>query len=414
MSQSRMSLKETRTVRAGRVSLVALAVLSAAFSLQAQDNSPGRVHFVVRTDPAFDPYLKASSNPAKQWFQSHVWRMMVYSPFFDNKLSWYPDGWAYINLYGLHTDWPVVGDHPEWLLRNAQDEPLYIPYDCANGACPLYAADVSNPQYRAYWLSRAHELVAKGYRGLWIDDVNLEFRVSDGSGRHVAPVDPSTGKAMLYEDWKRYIAAFCAEIRAAFPNIEILHNSIWYAGGPDRDLDPSVSKELQAADFINLERGVADRGLTAGAGVWSLDAFFRYVDRRHAQGTGVIVDNTGSLGEYGVAAYFLISSGRDGLGGHDVTPDHWLAALDLDLGAPLGPRSKAGGVYRREFERGVVVLNEPKAPAATVSTCSDCAGMDGGLVSSVKLMGGQGAILVRGGMQSPPWQGPDRRQLPPN
>jgi len=402
MSQSKVPLTEAPKNRAGRACLATLAVLSTVFSLQAQDNAPGRAHFVVRTSPAFDPYLKASSSQSKQWFQSHVWRMMVYSPFFDSKLGWYPGGWAYINLYGLHTDWPVVGDHPEWLLRNAQNKPLYIPYDCANGACPLYAADVSSPQYRAYWISRARELVAKGYRGLWIDDVNLEFRVSDGSGRHIAPVDPSTGKEMLYEDWKRYVAAFCGEIRNAFPNIEILHNSIWYAGGPNRDLDPSVSKELQAADYITLERGVADHGLTGGEGGWSLDAFFRYVDRRHAQGTGVIVDNTGSLGEYGVAAYFLISSGKDGLGGHDVTPDHWLAALDIDLGSPLGPRSRVGGVFRREFERGVVVLNEPHAQAETVSTCSDCLGVDGRLASSVKLMGGQGAILLRGSTQTSP------------
>jgi len=402
MLQAKVPLTRARTIPAGRSSFAALAVLSTVFSLQAQNNSPGKVHFVVRTNPAFDTYLKAHTNESKQWFQSHVWRMMVYAPFFDDKLSWYPGGWAYINLYGLHTDWPVVSDHPEWLLRDAQNNPLYIPYDCANGACPLYAADVSNPQYRAYWISRARELVAKGYRGLWIDDVNLEFRVSDGSGRHVVPIDPSTGKAMLYEDWKKYIAAFCEEIRAAFPNVEILHNSIWYAGGPDRDLDPSVSRELQAADYINLERGVADRGLTGGEGEWSLDAFFRYADRRHAKGTGVIVDNTGSLGEYGVAAYFLISSGKDGLGGHDVTPDRWLAALDVDLGAPLGPRSRVRGVFRREFERGVVVLNEPHAQAETVSTCSDCVGVDGRLAASVRLMGGQGAILLRGNMQSPP------------
>jgi len=109
MSQARMEPKETRTIRAGRTCVVALAVLSTAFSLQAQDNSPGRVHFVVRTNPAFDHYLKVSSIQSKQWFQSHVWRMKVYSPFFDNKLSWYPDGWAYINLNGLHTDWPVMG-----------------------------------------------------------------------------------------------------------------------------------------------------------------------------------------------------------------------------------------------------------------------------------------------------------------
>lgn len=381
-----------------------MAVLSLCVSLQAQRNSParmrrnspGKVQFVVRTDPSFDKYLKSPANASKQWLESHVWRMMAYSPFFDQKLSWYPGGWVYINLYGLHTDWPVVREHPEWVLRDVNNNPLYIPYDCANGSCPLYAADVANPQYRAYWISRARELVARGYQGLWIDDVNLEFRVSDGSGRHVAPVERSTGRAMTFEEWRDSVASFCEEIRTAFPGVEILHNAIWYAGGPNRDSDPSVARELQAADYINLERGVADRGLTGGEGEWSLDAFFRYVDRRHAQGQGVIIDNTGILGEYGVAAYFLISTGRDGLGGHDVTPDHWPAVLDVDLGAALGPRVRSRGVFRREFERGVVLLNEPRSQPETVPTCPDCVGIDGRLAPSVTLMPGQGAIFVRG------------------
>jgi hypothetical protein len=381
-----------------------MAILSLCFSLQAQRNSPtrmrrnspGKVQFVVRTDPSFDKYLKSPANSSKQWLGAHVWRMMAYSPFFDQKLSWYSGGWVYINLYGLHTDWPVVREHPEWVLRDANNNPLYIPYECASGSCPLYAADVSNPQYRAYWISRARELVARGYQGLWIDDVNLEFRVSDGFGRHVAPVARSTGRAMTFEEWKDSVATFCEEIRAAFPDVEILHNAIWYAGGPSRDSDPSVARELQAADYINLERGVADRGLTGGEGEWSLDAFFRYVDRRHAQGQGVIIDNTGILSEYGVAAYFLISTGRDGLGGHGITPDHWPAVLDVDLGAPLGPRARSHGVFRREFERGVVLLNEPRSRPETVLTCPDCVGMDGRPAPSVTLMPGQGAILVRG------------------
>jgi hypothetical protein len=395
-------IKSEQRVITWRAGIAVVALLAMSCPLQAQEASAGRVHFVVRTDPSFDTYLKSPSNESKQWFQSHVWRMMVYSPFFDNKLTWYPAGWVYVNLYGLHTDSQVVRDHPEWLLRDAQSNPLYIPYDCANGSCPLYAADVSNSQYRSYWISRARELVSKGYRGLWIDDVNLEFRVSDGSGHHVAPVEPSAGRTMPYEDWKSHVAEFCEEIRRAFPDSEILHNAIWYAGGPKRDSDPSVARELQAADYINLERGVADSGLTGGEREWSLDAFFRYVDRRHSAGKGVVVDNTGNLGQYGLAAYFLISSGKDALGGHDVTPDHWLAALDFDLGAPLGPRTKVGGVFRREFERGVVLLNEPRAQPEAILTCADCVGVDGQFASSVRLMPGQGAILLRGNMRSVP------------
>lgn len=394
----------TRNERIGilRIVFVAVAAACQAVSLSAQSGSAGQVKFVVRTDPKFDMYLNAPSSDSKQWLNSHIWRMMVYSPFFDNKLNWYRNGWAYINLYGVHTDWPIVKEHPEWLLKDQRGNPLYVPYGCANGTCPLFAADASNPQYRAYWISRARELVSRGYQGLWIDDVNLEFRVSDGMGRQTAPIDPSTGTTMTYEAWKEDIATFCEEIRAAFPNTEILHNAIWYAGGPKRDSDPSVARELRAADYINLERGVSDRGLTGGEGEWSLDAFFRYIDRLHAQGKSIIIDNTGSFTEYGLAAYFLISSGNDGVGGHDITPDHWPALLNVDLGAPLGPRSRANGVFRREFERGVVVLNEPRSQPEIAPTCHDCVGLEGQPTSSVRLMSSQGAILLRRGGRSAP------------
>lgn len=385
-----------------RALFVGVVALCLPVSLPGQDSSAGKAKFVIRTDPRFDSYLKSPTTDSKQWFQSNVWRMMVYSPFFDKNLSWYPNGWVYINLYGVHKDSAVVSEHPEWVLKDSHNNPLYIPYACSNGSCPLYAADVSNPRYRAHWISRARELVAKGYRGLWVDDVNLEFRVSDGFGKQAAPVDSSTERAMTYEAWKENVAEFCEGIRAAFPDIEILHNSIWYAGGPSRDRDPSVAREIQAADYINLERGVADRGLTGGEGEWSLDAFLRYIDRLHAQGKAVIVDNTDDFGEYGIAAYYLISSGKDGLGGHDVTPDHWPAALDVDLGAALGPRSHVGGVFRREFEHGVVVLNEPRSQSAIVPTCPACIGLDRRPTSAVRLLAGQGAILTRGNTRSAP------------
>lgn len=391
-----------------RTWLVAIALLSTPCSLSAQNPSPGIAHFVVRTDSKFDVYLNSPTSDLKAWFQSRVWRMMVYSPFFDTKLNWYPNGWVYINLYGLHTDWPVVSQHPEWLLRDSHNNPLYIPYDCSGGNCPLYAADVSNPQYRAYWISRARELLAKGYPGLWIDDVNLEFRVSDGFAHHVAPMDAATGSPMLYVDWKRYVAEFCETIRKEFPGTEILHNSIWYAGGPKRDSDPSVLRQLKSADYLNLERGVADRGLTGGEGEWSLNAFFQYVDRLHAQNKGVILDNTESLGEYGVAAYFLISSGSDGVGAHELNPDQWLAALGVDLGAPLGPRSWEGGLFRREYQRGVVLLNEPGAQPVTVMTCADCVRVDGTPALTVRLLPREGAILLRGSDR----HGPDNQVAP--
>ena len=35
--------------------------------------------------------------------------------------------------------------------------------------------------------------IAKGYKGIFVDDVNLAFNVGNGAGQTVAPIDPRTG-----------------------------------------------------------------------------------------------------------------------------------------------------------------------------------------------------------------------------
>ena len=140
--------------------------------------------------------------------------------------------------------------------------------------------------------------------------------------------------------------------------MEILHNAIWFAGGAKRDADPFIKRELDSADYINLERGVTDSGLRGGDGEWSLRAFFSYIDRLHKLGKGVVLDNMGGKIEYSTASYFLISSGVDAMGDQGLRPDHWWPGLAVDLGEPLGKmREDWRGLIRRKFSKGVVLVN---------------------------------------------------------
>src|SRR5258708_36319206 len=112
----------------------------------------------------------------------HLWRMLVYSPYFDSRLSWYPNGLAYLDLYAIYTGAALATQHPEWILKDATGNKLYIPWGCSNGACPQFAGDISNLAFRQWWIGQAQTLLAKGYKGLFIDDVNMEFRVGNGAG----------------------------------------------------------------------------------------------------------------------------------------------------------------------------------------------------------------------------------------
>jgi hypothetical protein len=204
---------------------------------------------------------------------------------------------------------------------------------------------------------------------------------------------------MTWEAWRNYVATDVEEIRRAFPQAEILHNSIWFGGPqPARDADPAIRRQIRAADNINVERGIAsDQGLTGGTGPFSLNALFAYIDRVHAAGPGVTLeeyspDLRGK--QYSLAGYFLISTGRDRIG-DDANPETWWKGYEVELGPPLGPRTSKNGIYSRVFTRGLVFLGEPGVQTQTVPLPGTFTTLDGSSVSSISLSARQGAVLLR-------------------
>ena len=243
----------------------------------------------------------------------------------------------------------------------------------------------------------------KGYKGLFVDDVNMSLRISDGAGNLKWPVDPRTGTTMTAENWRRYLAEFMEQLQRELPGAEIVHNSLWFDG----DSDPYVRRQLDAADLIEIERGINDSGLRGGEGFWSVKTLFKFIDRLHARGKGVVLDASAPTHAerlYGLAGYFLISDGRDAMGNYQAgTPEDWWAGYDTDLGEALGARyDLANGVIRRDFTRGTVLLNVPDTPTQTVSLGSGYRDLDGVERSTVTLAPGTGAVLLRTSVTAPP------------
>jgi len=289
----------------------------------------------------------------------------------------------------------VATRHPEWILRDAAGAPLYIRYACSRQTCPQYAADVGDPAFRTFWISEAAAVLRNGYRGLYVDDVNLTLsRVSDGSGQPVAPVDRRTGQAMTDADWRRYMAEFCEAIRAAFPAHEIVHNAIWYIGDGD---DPFVQREVASADVIGLERGVNDRGIRGGTGTYGFETFLSHIDRIHAQGKSVMLEGRARgarAREYGLAAYFLVDAGSDSLGNDARSaPDRWWAAYDVVLGSALGPRYAWNGALRRDFEAGLVLVNPPGSLPVLLDVGAGYTDLTGEERSTLVLRPAHGVVL---------------------
>jgi hypothetical protein len=370
--------------------------LLASTFLLANDNpqNAGITQFYMRTSSAFNIYTNNPSTSAQAWMKGHFWRLQSSSPYFDSRLSWMPNAWAYLDLYGIPISSPLVSQHPDWILHDSAGNRLYIPFGCSNGTCPDYAGDVTNSSFRNWWIANAQSILSKGYRGFWIDDVNMEFRVGNGSGTSVAPYDPNTGSTMIYDNWRLYVAEFTEQIRSAMPTAEIVHNAIWFAA-PTRYQDQYVIREIKAADYINCERGVSDPGLGGGTGSWSVRAFLAYIDAVHSYGKNVLLDEYAFNGDYGLAGYYLISNGDDALGNQQITPNNWWTGYGVNLGTPLGSRYDWNNLIRRDFIAGMALLNPPKTTAITVTLPVPLTKIDDGtLVTSVTLQPGQAVVLT--------------------
>lgn len=370
---------------------------SAALAASAE---AGRVRFVKEADTGFEPWVRSPSAEQARWMREHFFRQKTYAPYFDSRTSWYPNAWSYRDLYAVYVDGRdggVASQHPDWVLKDPQGRRLYIPYACSGGSCPQYAADVGNPAFRAWWIEQAKRTLAHGYKGLFVDDVNLLFKVSDGHGNEVAPLDPRTGKPMTATDWRRYVAEFVEqisrEVRAAYPGMEIAHNPIWFAGHDD----PYTKRALLAADYIDLERGVSDN-FSRGGGTYGLETFFAHVDWLHQHGKAVVYDSyadTQDAAEYNLAAYFLTAEDRDGFRtNYRHTPDNWWAAYDVQLGAPTGRRTTWNGLLRRDFQNGYVLLNQPQNPTKTLTLPPDARAPDNTPRTTTTLPPASGRVIL--------------------
>ena len=326
------------------------------------------------------------------------WRMRGYDPFFADAgaLEWAPPTHVYEDLYAIYRDLPeyqrVLAEHPDWVLRDASGDRLYIPADCNGTSCTQYAGDAGNPEFRRWWIERMKRILSKGYAGVFVDDVNLDITASDGSGTPVTPTDPRTGRPMSVGDWRRYIARFAVEIADALPDLEIVHNVQWYVGHDDE----SARRQLTAADAVEFERGFSDSGLT-GEGFVALDRLLDQADWLHDRGISVILepyDLTPRTQELELAAYFVIREGEDAIASDYLSdPGAFSERWQLDLGDPLGDRYRWNGLWRRDFSAGTALVNPPDSSPRTVRA-EGRTNIDGNAVRTVTIEAHGGAVLL--------------------
>ena len=376
------------------LALAALATLAAVDQASAQ-GAAGRVNFVKAAESSFDRYTLAPDAGRRQWMRDSYWRMRTYPPYFDSRTGWFPGAWAYRDAYAIYRDSSLAAERPDWILKDSAGRRLYIPYGCNGSSCPQYAADIGNSAWRRYYIDAATRYVERGYRGIFVDDVNLAFKVGNGAGQHVDPIDPRTGAPMTAEAWQRYFAEFMEQLRAELPpSVEIVQNQVYFHVGLS---SPYVRRAIEAATHLEIERGVNDTGIRGGSGTFGFETVLAWVDYAHSRGKGVIYDVQAGWGrEYALATYFLTSNGLDGIGMENGgLPDDWWSGWETDLGAPLGGRYSWNGVFRRDFERGSVFVNQPDRPTRSLTPGGSWTRLDGSEIESIELPAREGAVLLR-------------------
>jgi hypothetical protein len=77
-----------------------------------------------------------------------------------------------------------------------------------------------------------------------------------------------------------------------------------------------------------------------------------------------------------------------------MTPIHWWPGFDVDLGEALGPRRLWSGVLRRDFTRGMTLVNEPGVETRRVQLPTAMRELNGRVVTSVSLPPATGVVLL--------------------
>jgi hypothetical protein len=353
----------------------------------------GQVRLVKDANSSFDAWDNASN---AAWINEHFYRMTGYTPWFDKNLSWYPRARVYADAYGIYPDSALAREHPEWIATDRSGRRLWIPYACAGGSCMLYAGDISNPAFRNHWIAELAATLAKGYIGVFVDDVDMWANTSNGSGQLVPAIDHNTRQPMSDETWRGYLATFMQELRNATPGYEVTQNQVWNApAGPS---NARVAQTIGAADWIHLEFGVVAPWLNGGTAGGSLYALLKYCDEVHALGTAIDMSGYAQSAremEYTLAGYFLINDGTDIVTTSDnQTVSHFWPGWTVELGAAQAARSRsADGLFQRPFTRGMVYLNEPGASAKTIRLARPMTNSSGQTVSSVTLAASSAAVL---------------------
>ena len=290
--------------------------------------------------------LHRSPTTAQQaWMRAHYWRMRTYAPYFDSRLELVPEG---VDLPGRVRDLPRQRAWRATIPSGSCATPPATSSTSRSAARTARAR--STPATSATRRSRrgGSRRPARGSRSGYSGHLHRR-RQPPIAGSPTAPGSPSprSTRAPAASMTRGDLAALHGRSHGGRPRrVPGDRDRPQRRSGTPATRPPTSCASSAPPTSSTSSAASTTPGSRAGTGKCSLQRCSPSPTTATPRATassssGRATTAAGRL--YGLAAYFLISSGRDGIGNASGgTPADWWTGYDVDLGAPLGASYLAG------------------------------------------------------------------------
>lgn len=261
-----------------------------------------------------------------------------------------------------------------------------------------YMMDLNNPSWTAYVRDRCGELSTKaGSAGCFLDVLGSGPLM--GGYLTSAPINSRTGRPWTHTEWVTATAGIGDTTRAGNPSRVVIGNGL---GSGRRYFDASMISSILVPHLHGAEPELWLRDAYSGATSYRSEADWKLdidmvVDSQN-RGTPVFTltklwapateAQKDQWNEFAYASFLLASNGTSYFGFlRDKSPAAitGTSAIDsFEIGTPKAAYYKSGGVYRRDFASGVVLVN-PTQTTVTVALGRTYKTWDARSVTSVTL-----------------------------
>jgi Hypothetical glycosyl hydrolase family 15 len=288
-------------------------------------------------------------------------------------------------------DYPTVTTHEDWFWHNTASQRV------PSGADGKLLMNVSSAPFQAYWAdSLAGQVKAGEYDAVFLDSASpallqaecsaIDPRLAATAARNATFAE--LGNATWIGAWQAWIAALAGKLQSQ--GIPLIPNTGAFVTGWD-----NTNYGLTAGIF---SEGFAGTGFAEGDWQASTNELLALA----AADKIMILQNYLSASSdvptrlYYLGNYLLVKGSHTYIDYFASNPLEWYPEWELDLGAPATPPPaqvaalRAGGVYRRDFARGSVLVN-PSASPVTVQlgqTVQQVVPNGGGTVDAAGSVGG--------------------------